>query len=212
MALATYSDLKSEIANWMDRTDITGDVDTFIDLGEAYLNDEFNANSLEASLTTVAGSRVVDVSSLAVDQPIALFLDIGSEELPVARYDDSQTVRDEVARRPQRWDLDGTNIVFDAPSDGAYPLRFEYDALFALSDSQTTNNLLTRHPDIYLSACIVWGSLFEQNSPQIASYSNMLRMRMPAAKSHYSRKRKTPLKVDRALRQPRHFHIEGDLS
>ena len=210
MALASYTDLKSEIANWMDRTDVAGDADTFIDLGEAFLNDEFNSSPAEAALVTVGGSRLVDVSSLAVDVPIALFLDIGSRERRLSRIEGSQATRDEVSKRPQRWELDGINIAFDAPADAVYNLRFEYDALFNLSDSQTTNNLLTRHPDIYLAACLVWGGMFIRDPEVHAQYSGLLRQRLPAAKSHYIRKRKPTLKMPTGLLQRRSFNIDGN--
>ena len=205
MALATYTDLKSAIASWMDRTDIAGNVDDFIDLGEAFLNRKLRAVSAEAALVTIAGNRLVDVSSLAIDQPVALFLDIGSEEVRLSRMEGAQSERDEIARRPQRWELDGSNIAFDAPADDVYNLRFEFDQRFALSDAAPTNDVLTKHPDLYLSACLVAGAKFTVDQELIATHKDTIRDSLPGVQAHYARRRKATLKVPPALLQHRYY-------
>lgn len=203
MALANFSDLKSAVTSWMDRTDVAGNVEEFIALAEAGLNRELQAARTEATLQTVAGDRTVDVSSLVIDQPVALHLDIGSSEVRLSKMDGAQTPRSETSRRPQRWELDGSNIGFDAPSDAVYNLRFEYDERFALSDAAPTNDLLTNHPDLYLSACILWGAGYTQDPQSGADYGTKVRALLPSVRRHYANRRKATLKVDPALRQAR---------
>lgn len=199
MALSTYDDLKSSISDWMDRTDIAGNVEEFIALAEAELNRKINPIASEATLATVAGNRLVDVSSLSIDQPIALFLDTGSEEIKLARMQGAHTTRQETPKRPQRWELGGTNIAFDAPSDAIYDLRFEYDARFALSDGAPTNDLLTKHPDLYLSACIVWGAGYTGDQGKGVDYAVRMQTLLPSVRKHYADLRKSRLKVEPGL-------------
>lgn len=199
MAIATYDDLKSEISDWMDRTDISGKVETFITLAEAELNRKLQAVRLEAALATVAGSRLVDVTALSIDQPVALFLDIGASDIRLPVMEGAQSVREETPKRPQRWELDGGSIAFDAPSDAIYNLRFEYDARFALSDDVPTNDLLIHHPDLYLAACIVWGAGYAGDQGRGMDYAARLHMLLPSVRKHYADRRKTRLQVEPGL-------------
>jgi hypothetical protein len=201
MALATYNDLLSAISTWMDRNDLSGNAADFVDLAEARLNREIDGPRKTASLSTVAASRFVSTSSIAIDQPVALFLDVGTGEVVLPQYDDASTPLDETAREPQRWRYDPSNdrLAFDAPSDAVYPVRFVYDERFALSDSVTTNDLLTKHPDVYLFACLVEAASFTLDATLAASYEFRLGQPLARAKRYYSNQRKSPLVVDPAL-------------
>lgn len=55
---------------------------------------------------------------------------------------------------PTGWAIDNTKIVFDVPCESAYTFDFRYVSNFTLSDSSTTNWLLTNHPSIYLDGLL----------------------------------------------------------
>tara|TARA_R100001594_G_scaffold21009_3_gene40603 strand:+ start:3020 stop:3190 length:171 start_codon:yes stop_codon:yes gene_type:complete len=55
MALSTYSDLKTAIANNLARTDLTDQMDDFIDLAEARLGRELKTRSQESSTNVTTG-------------------------------------------------------------------------------------------------------------------------------------------------------------
>ena len=46
MALDSYTNLKAEIADWLDRDDLTARIDTFIDLTEAKLAREIRVRAM----------------------------------------------------------------------------------------------------------------------------------------------------------------------
>ena len=66
MALATYSDLKTSIANFLARDDLTSNIDDFIDLTEARLSRElytrFDHDRVTAS--TTAGDQYISLTEL----------------------------------------------------------------------------------------------------------------------------------------------------
>ena len=60
MALDTYANLKTEIANYLNRSDLTSYLDTFIDLAESRLARDLRVREMEAvdtSITTVSGTQ-----------------------------------------------------------------------------------------------------------------------------------------------------------
>ena len=74
MALATYSDLQTYVTELMAREDLLGNAADWITLAEARLNREIPAVETDVTLTGVASSRRIDVSSYSVVSPLALFL------------------------------------------------------------------------------------------------------------------------------------------
>jgi hypothetical protein len=201
MALATFADLKSAITDWMIRTDVAGSAEDFITLAEAHLNREIDPIRKEATLATVTGSREVSTSALSIDQPVALFLDRGTYEVKLPRMSGSSAANDEISREPERWEWDANSdsIKFDAPADAVYNLRFEYDERFALSDSATTNDLLTNHPDVYLTASLVWGAGYVKDPTSGMDYARKLMTLLPSVKRHYAQRRRAPLKMPAGL-------------
>ena len=64
MALDTYDNLKSEIASFLNRDDLTANIDTFIDLAETRHARDLRIREMEAvstSITTVAGTQSYDL-------------------------------------------------------------------------------------------------------------------------------------------------------
>lgn len=162
MAISTYDELKTALANWLDRTDLTSRVPEFITLGEAVLNRELRTRTMEtnASLTTASGSRVISLTSNVSRflEPIALFIerDSGREELTFVPSDLETSATD---GEPQFWTIDGTDIAFEREADAAYNLTLKYLKKLDIA-TDTTNWLLSNYPDAYLSAAMAEGSPF----------------------------------------------------
>lgn len=205
MALSNYTELQTAVLDWMVRTSQTGQVVDWITLAEARLNRELGAVETDATLTGVADSRSIVISSLSVERPIALFLaESGSDEVPVEKAADGTFPYLATAGRPTKWTMDGENhveqrvIQFDRKLDSAYPFRFRYRQRFALSDSATTNWLLTNHPDVYLAASIVWGHAYNK-SPEVAPWKELLDETIPSVRNAIAQSKRATLDVDPGL-------------
>ena len=89
MALATYSDLQTYVTELMVREDLLGSAADWITLAEARLNREIPAVETDVTLTGVASSRRIDVSSYSVVSPLALFLiDTDGDDIEMVRKAD----------------------------------------------------------------------------------------------------------------------------
>ena len=184
----------------MAREDLSGNVADFISLAEARLNRLLKPVKTDATLAGTTGSRVIDISSLNVVEPIALFIsDSEGDEREVTQKADGTFPYDEEESEPSFWAIDGDAINFDCPLDSDYSFRFRYAQRLALSDSAPTNELLTNHPDIYLAASIVWGGLYIKDSGASAEFKNILDEFIIETQHEYAQKSRGVLTPDTAL-------------
>lgn len=200
MSITNYSELKTAVSNWMTRGDVAGQAADYISLAEAALNRELPAVEIDATLTGVINSRRIDITSQNCVEPIALFLsESGLNEVELVPLVDGTFPYRSASAYPRAWAIDGAGIDFDCPLDQAYPFRFRFRQRFTLSDTSPTNWLLTNHPDVYLSAVLVWGGVFIQDDPTAARWAGILNSALPSVRSSISQSKRATLLVDNAL-------------
>lgn len=192
MALSTYTELKASIADYLNRSDLTTAIPDFISLTEAKLKRRYkdfsplsasNANNwiltsypdvylygalLEASPYLVEDQRVDVWAQLYAAAVGTLRGTVGN-----ADFDDYDGLKLAVGDWLARADLDG--VVPQLIKLGEAKLFRKFDGVTALTSSNTTNWILTNHPDLYLYASLseaapylgqddrlqVWRTLYE---------------------------------------------------
>lgn len=200
MSIGNFTELKSSVTSWMARSNLSGQAEDFIMLGESGLNRELGPIELDTTLTGTVGSRSIDISALKCIDPMSLFLvQPGLEERQILKQADGTFPYRDTTGTPRIWAVEGENIDFDCKLDTAYSFRFHFKQRFALSESVPTNWLLTNHPDVYLAACLVWGGLFTKNPAQAAIWKQVLDVGIPQVRWQVSQKHRAPLRVDPAL-------------
>ena len=198
-----FTDLKAAVANWMARADVAGQAEEFIQLAEARLNRELKTIETDATITGTLGSLEIDVSAQSVESPIALFLVRDDDEYQLTPKAAGTFARLSVDGPPRYFSFDKNDdkIEFERQLDAAYSFRLRYEQYFALSDSATTNWLLTHHPDVYLAAVLVWGGLFTKDSPHAAQFQAVLNSSIPEVKSAIAQTKRALLTVDDGLQR-----------
>ena len=175
MAIATYADLQDRVREWMDREDLTdSQVTDCITLAEAQLNRKLNAVEADAEVQGTVDERTISLTALNPKRVLGVWRLEEQEEirlLPRAGGSFSISTSPGI---PTIWSWQDGSLAFDCPCDQDYFFRVRYIGKFALSDSATTNALLTNHPDIYLAASIMWGGLFVEDDNKIAKWSALL--------------------------------------
>lgn len=199
MAITNYSELKTAIADWMARSDVSGSVDDFITLGEARLNRLLETVATTVTLNGAVDSAEIDISSLSVVEPQNLYVLDNLKEYFVAPRALGTFSVDEFSGTPGLWAIEGNFIKFDRPCDQAYQFRFIYQGRFALSDAAPTNEFLTNNPDLYMAAAIVWGNVYVKDLPQGAMWKAMLDEFTMEVRSNIAQKKRSQLTVDPAL-------------
>ena len=160
MALSTYTELKTGIANWLNRTDLTDEIsDDFIKLVESEYNSKLSIRKMITSDTSFSIDSELETLPTGFLQVRDFFIVSGSAKysltyMPPTQMD--QTRGGSTSGRPIVYTILGGNFRFAPTPDATYTATINYyKAIDALSDSTTTNYILTNHPGIYL-----YGSLY----------------------------------------------------
>lgn len=159
MSLSTYSAMKTAIANWLDRSDLTAYIADFITLAEERIWRTLRVKAQETALNSTISSGVIAVPADYVELKFA-YIDgaptrnlerVALEEI-YTRYPTRSTTG-----KPSYIAREGDNFIFGPYPDSTYTVKGIYYAkLAALSNSNTSNWLTTSAPSLLL-----FGSLCE---------------------------------------------------
>jgi hypothetical protein len=186
MALATYNDLKTSVANYLGRTDLTAQITDFITLAEIRLSRELR---LREMVTTVTLNTTGGVSSIALPSDFLEVRDIyvvGSPRSPISYMSPSMLSREARADdsgKPVFYTVYNKTAELAPIPDSSYQIRLMYYAKpSALSVSNQTNAFMSVCPDALLYASLaeaepylmndariqVWASLYDRSLAAIA--------------------------------------------
>lgn len=154
MALTTYSDLKSTIQSWADDDDVASFADDYIDIVEARFNRELRVREMEEEATLTLDSN--GEASLPADFLEARTVYENSNPLRVLEFRTPENLIDlyptATAGVGKSYTIEGSTFRARPIPSSSVILKY-YEKIPALSDSQTTNWLLTKAPEVYLYGC-----------------------------------------------------------
>ena len=164
MALANYSDLVAAVGNWLDRTDLTARIPEFITLAEAEFNRRLRTMEMESRATATLTS---DAIALPTDFIGLRAIKIDNTRLeyvaPDELFEDERT-----GTYPTRFTIsDGQFFFRPAPSTGDVTIDY-FASIPGLTVSNTTNWLMTKHPDLYLFGVCAQAEFYLVNDPRVA--------------------------------------------
>ena len=159
MALTSYSTLKTSIANWLNRSDLSDEIaDDFIVLTEADLNSKLRIRKMVNQTTITIDSETESVPTGFL-QIRNFYILSGATKHPLRYVSPShmdQIKGTSTTGTPEVYTILGDTFRFSPKPDSSYTGYLNYYKKFdALTVSNTSNWILTDHPAIYL-----YGSLF----------------------------------------------------
>lgn len=149
-----YSDLKTNLADWLVKDNLTTQIDTFIDLAEADMNaklkhwrmNERTTLSVSSQYTSLPADFMAFISATLSDTTPRRM-----EGLSRSQIQEMRELNDDTAGKPQYFCITGGQMEVYPTPDSTYSVDLEYRTIpDALSDSNTTNWISTYHPSIYL--------------------------------------------------------------
>lgn len=182
MAISNYSELKTAIADFLNRDDLTSSIPTFIAMAEAQLNRDVRHWRMEQRSTADIDDQYltlptdwIDTVRITVNDTVPYALNLTSrDELLDRRFDG-----DDVAGKPIYYaHIAGEIELFPTP-DATYSVELLYrQKIEALSDSNTSNWLLTEAPDLYLYACLVETCTYLRDDERLASFGALYQSKL----------------------------------
>ena len=159
MALTTYTELKTSLANWLNRSDLTTEIgDDFIKLTEADLNSKLRVRAMiaQVNITVDAETAALPTDFLQIRN---FYILNGQTKTPLVYTTPASmdtTSGTSTTGKPTTFTILGDTLRFSPKPDATYTAVMNYFKKFpALSSTNATNYILASHPAIYL-----YGSLF----------------------------------------------------
>jgi hypothetical protein len=177
VALTSYSELRSSIADWLNRDDLASVIPDFISLAEAQLERRLPTERMVKRATATIDTpfsalpsdflsvKSLVLTSTAPTQPLEF---LSEDELDAKKYVYRTT------GKPQYFTLIGNQIeVLPAPDTG-YLAEITYVSTLAkLSDSNTSNWILARHPDVYLYGSLMQAAPYLRDDERVGLWASM---------------------------------------
>jgi|TARA_R100000482_G_scaffold108402_2_gene50667 Sec7-like guanine-nucleotide exchange factor len=171
----TYAELKTNIANFLNRSDLTSQLDFFIDATEAEFNRRLRVKDMIKRATATADSQYL---SLPTDwlEAINVQLD-GNNFTPLMQQsieslDIYRKSVDNVSNQPVYYALVDNTIELAPTPDTSYTLQLTYyGTIDALSDSNTSNFISNSYPDAYLYGALKHASIYLMEDDRVALFT-----------------------------------------
>jgi hypothetical protein len=173
--ISTYSDLKTAVANYLGRTDLTAQIPDFISFAELRMSRDLRIRQMMATstLTTVGGTATVTLPSnflQARDTFVA-----GDPRSPISYMSPAVFSRDaltEQTGKPTKYTLYGSTMELAPVPDAAYDIKvLYYFKPTPLSDSNTTNEFLANCPDALLFASLSEAEPYLMNDARLQTWA-----------------------------------------
>ncbi len=184
MAISTYDTLKSGIADFLNRDDLTAVIPTFIDMAEGQINRDVRHWKME---TTAQQSVTDDLATLPTDwletKNVQYYPDINDttkfhplEYLSQNALDERKMNSENKIGEPQYYTFSanagaGQFILFPQPkarTDDKIVLSYLQEL-----DLQTTNWLIEDYPDVYLYGSLIHAAIYLKDDERLALFSQM---------------------------------------
>jgi hypothetical protein len=173
-----YAQLKSNIADFLNRSDLTAVIPTFIELAESQMERPLRVRQMieraTASIDTQYSAVPADfleaktfkITSSNPIQPI--------EFLTPEQMDDRDQLYSNAPGMPKYFTIIGGQIRVSPTPDGVYTAELMYFAkLPKLSDSVTTNWLLASSPDAYLYGALMQAAPYLKDDERVAVWGTL---------------------------------------
>jgi len=188
MALNNFANIKAAIKSWSKREDVDDKLDDFIVLAEnAMYTNSIEPIRIRSMITTETSAMSTSVRTQALPTD---FLDMRRFDVTVSGLRpkiDYVTPAHQVIRdgsgTPSNYTITD-QIEYDILPDQAYVTNIvHYAKLTALSASNTTNDILTNHPEVYLYGGLMKLFQWAEDDEQALKYQQLFFSAINAANS-----------------------------
>ena len=156
MAITTYAELKTAIANWLNRDDLTSVIPDFISLAEARIARDLRHWKQEKRVTTDVDERYENLPNDFIEiRQIQHTAGGAISSISSVEMEKLRGVSD-VAGKPKYARLTADQIEFYPTPDTSYNISMlYYGRIPALSDAEPDNWLLRDAPDVFLYGALL---------------------------------------------------------
>ena len=177
MSLDTYANLQTEIAGFLNRDDLTSAIPTFIDLAEAQMSRDIRHWRMQERATITIDAQYEDRPTDWIETIRFVLTGNGTSALDLLAQNamaDFRSGSADTAGTPRYYTHTQSQFEFYPTPDETYigDLLY-YQQIPALSDSNTTNWLLTNAPDVYLYGALLHTAPYLQEDARVTVWAQL---------------------------------------
>ena len=192
----TYSELKTNIASFLNRSDLTDQLDLFIDQAEAEINRRVRTKDMVKRANAVLEQQYLTLPS---DWQEAINVEITSNDFSpvfqqsIESLDVYRKSVDNSSGQPIYFAIVDDTLEFAPTPDQNYDIQLTYYAKpTPLSDSNTSNFISNDHPDVYLYGALKHASIFLMEDDRVNLFNDLFEkaleeIRMDDYRSQYAK-------------------------
>lgn len=191
----TYAELQTEIADFLNRQDLTSVIPTFIDLAEAQINRDIRHWQMEDRQLATATEQYLTKPSDWVESIRLHVTGSGTSVVNLISRDemaDRRQQNENVAGTPMYYCHSGNTIeLYPTPDESTELELLYYAKIPALSDGNTSNWLLADSPDIYLYGALAHTAGYLHEDARIGTWGQLYaaavqRLNLSSEKARFS--------------------------
>lgn len=180
MSISTYTELKTAVAAFLARSDLDSQIPNFIQLAESRMSRELETRDQEkrATATLTSGDEYIALpTDLREVRSVALTTDPKTVLTYYSPTSLDSTYSSGGGGKPLGFSIVGGEMKLRPIPDSSYTAEIIYvGGLSALSDSNLTNVVLTRHPDAYLYGALAEAYAYLLDETRAAQYMQRFSM------------------------------------
>jgi len=177
MALDTYAELKSTVADYLNRSDLTSVIPGFIALAETKFNRKLR---LRQMIKRAEGQIETSFFAYPSDWLQAKEFQLNTDPIVRLKFvteaygDELKATSFMAAGQPLYYTITGSQLEFIPAPDTTYSAELTYYAKIpALSDSNTSNWLLLYAPDLYLYGALLEATPYLKDDERVAIWGQL---------------------------------------
>ena len=182
MTVATYAELQTSVADFLNRDDLTSVIPTFVRLAESRIDRDLRHYRQEKRSTAQLNSQYSAIPTDYLSTIRIQILDGSTSAIEPISTAQMLQLRDDnydQTGRPTHYALTAGGLELYPTPDQAYNISWVYyGRVAALSVSNTTNWLLTEAPDAYLYGTLVHSAPYLKDDAKIAVWDSLYKAAM----------------------------------
>lgn len=177
MAISNYGELKSAIADWLMREDLTSVIPTFIDMAHARLNRQLRVRDMVVRATAVADAQFTQLPADFLEMRNLQINTMGGIPLNYVtahQMDEYRMGNGDSAGTPALFTITGDLLeLWPTPSQEFDVEMAYYSKIATLSDDADTNWLLDKAPEVYLYGALAQAAPYLKEDERIQVWASL---------------------------------------
>lgn len=188
MSIATYAELKTAVAEWLHRANLSTRAEDFIQQGEAWLNRKLRTVDMEerSSGLTMGTTDRYDALPTGFLEMQSIFYT--NDNKAIVYVEPSALIPLITSSGKPNYFTIKDGLEWSCVPDSAYPYEIHYFKALDI-ETDTTNWLLTNHPDIYLYAALSSAAIYIKDDNRVAGLKSLLNEAVDDLNTQDARKR-----------------------